>query len=202
MSTFQTELGAKRSNKRFFTAVKVDLEGRFMRASGVEARCRVVEMSTAGMTLASPANPPRGEKIIVYTGELGRFEGVVENSELDSFSIALKLTELKHKKLSEQLVWYTNRDALDLPEGRRHKRIVPMMQRVVLKLASGAEKIVKITDVSLTSVNIEAHIPTVEGQFVTLGQKAATVTRVFEGGFVADFSEPFDESGFDETIRL
>ena len=38
MAILPPELSAKRGEKRFFTAVKVDLDARFMLESGVESR--------------------------------------------------------------------------------------------------------------------------------------------------------------------
>lgn len=197
-----SEFRPPRVEKRFFTVVKVDLEARFMRPSGVESRCRVTEMSTAGIMFKSPAHPKLGEKIIAYIMELGRFEGTVDRTELDCFSISLKLTELKHKKLAEQLVWFSNRDELDLPESRRHRRIVPLMQRTIVKMANGSEKIGKVNDISTTSVNVEMNAKVVVGTEIGIGAKAAKVTRIFDGGFVAEFNEPFAEGDLNEFVRL
>lgn len=196
------ELKAPRAEKRFFTIVKVDLDARFLQPSGAESRGRVMEMSTAGILVKSPANPKRGEKIIVYIAELGRFEGIVDRSELDCFSIALKLPELKHRKLAEQLVWLSNREELDLPESRKHRRIVPLMQRTMVTLPDGAERLAKINDISLTSVSVEIVGKIAVGATVIVGKRSATVTRVFDGGIVADFADPFAEGELDEFVRL
>lgn len=187
---------------RLFNAVKVELDGRFMLPSGAEHACKIVEMSTGEMIFVTPVAPKLTEKIIVYISELGRFEGVVVRREPDGFAISLRLTELKHRKLAEQLVWFANRDLLELPESRRHRRIVPMMQRVVVHLNNGKERIGKINDLSATSVNVDVIATVLVGSQVVLGSRAATVTRVFEGGFVADFAEPFIEGELDETTRL
>lgn len=173
-----------------------------MLQTGAEHPCRIVEMSTGEMNFATTVRPPPGERIIVYISELGRFEGDVERHEENGFVIGLKLTETKHRKLAEQLVWFANREAFDLPENRRHKRIVPMMQWTILRLSNGREHMAKINDLSLSGVNIEANARVMVGSQVVIGARPAKVTRVFDGGFVAEFVEPFTEGELDETTRL
>lgn len=128
-----------------------------MLASGAEHPCRIVAMSTGEMLFSTPVRPRLGEKVIVYIAELGRFEGGVSRHEGEGFAIGLKLTEMKHRKLAEQLVWFANRDVLDLPENRRHKRIVPMLQWTIVRLSNGKEKTAKINDISLSGVSVEVN---------------------------------------------
>ena len=188
---------------RIHTCVEVDLAGRFMLPSGQEHTCRVVEMSTGAMRFATAVEPQLGEKIIVYIAELGRFEGDVERLEEGGFAIGLKLTELKHKKLAEQLAWFANRDILELPENRRLKRLVPMSQLTNVRSSAGKECLGKINDISLVSVSVEAKLrPLLVGSRVFVGAKSAIVQRLFKGGFVADFDEPLNENELRETMKL
>ena len=186
---------------RVHSAVSVDLEARFLAPSGEHA-CRIVEMSTGEMLFATDVRPKLGEKIIVYISELGRFEGDVERHDAVGFAIGLRLTETKHRKLAEQLVWFANRDVLDLPENRRHRRIVPMMQWTMVRLPNGKEHVAKINDVSLSGVSVEANVRVLEGSRLVVGARPAVVKRLVEGGFVAEFEEPFAEGELDETTRL
>lgn len=200
--SLQAEFRPSKTKERLHNSVEVDLEGRFMLQTGAEHPCRIVEMSTGEMNFATTVRPPPGERIIVYISELGRFEGDVERHEENGFVIGLKLTETKHRKLAEQLVWFANREAFDLPENRRHKRIVPMMQWTILRLSNGREHMAKINDLSLSGVNIEANARVMVGSQVVIGARPAKVMRVFDGGFVAEFVEPFAEGELDETTRL
>ena len=172
-----------------------------------EYPCQIVEMSSAEMLCSTPIKPELGAMVIVYVVELGRFEGIVERHEPTGFTISMNMPESKHKKLAEQLVWYANREVLDLPESRRHKRFVPLMQWTTVRLANGKERMARINDISSSGVNIEANVSVVKttllvGGHVVIGTKTATILRVFQGGFVAQFDEPFPEGGLDETIRL
>lgn len=200
--SLQAEFRPSKIKERVHSSVEVDLEARFMLPTGAEHSCRIVEMSTGVMRFATDVRPTISERIIVYISELGRFEGDVERHEEIGFAISLKLTEMKHRKLAEQLVWFANREAFDLPENRRHRRFVPMMQWTILRLSNGREHMAKINDLSLSGVNIEANARVMVGSQVTIGARAAKVARVFDGGFVAEFNEPFAEGALDETSRL
>lgn len=195
------------SETRVFNAVSVDMEGRFMTASGAEHPCRIAEMSTGAMKFATPAKPALGEKIIAYLTELGRFEGAVESLQDDGFTIGMTLTEARHKKLAEQLVWFANRDVLDMPDSRRHKRIVPLMQWTLVRLPNGKERMAKINDISQSGVNIEANVSLqnvtlLVGSQVGVGSKQAVVKRLVPGGFVAEFTEPFGEGELNESTKI
>lgn len=194
--------------KRLHSTVRVDLEARFMLPSKEEHNCRVLEMSTGGMSISSAASPRPGDQIIIYIAELGRFEARVEAPADSGFSVSMSLTPHKHKKLAEQLVWYANRDALDLPENRRHKRFVPLNHLTTVRFMNGRECMARINDISASGVNVEINLSVnskvtiLVGGSVVVGSKKTTVIRVFEGGFVAKFDEIFEEGEIDETITL
>ena len=143
-----------------------------------------------------------GEKIVIYIAELGRFEGGVVRQEPAGFAIGMSLPKAKHVKLAEQLTWYGNREAWDLPDNRRFERIVPFTRRTPLHLSDGKEVIVKINDISVGGVNIETNFKLPQGAKVTLGAKSATVLRVFDEGFVAEFDNPFAEGELNEFTKL
>lgn len=193
--------------ERLHSAVRVDLEGRFMLPNKEEHPCRVVEMSTGAILISCEVAPKLGHQVIVYIAELGRFEGTVDGIEPPVFSISMALTPLKHTKLAEQLVWFANRDALDLPENRRHKRFVPLTQLTTVRLANGKERMARINDISASGVNVEINITVSKltilvGSHVFVGQRPATVLRIFDGGFVARFDEEFEEGAIDESVTL
>jgi hypothetical protein len=205
--SLQVQLKSSSSGERVFNSVRVDLEGRFMSPSKNEYPCRTVEMSSAEILLSSSVKPELGEIVIVYIAELGRFEGIVERHEPTGFAISMNLTKSKHQKLAEQLVWFANREILDLPDNRHDKRFVPLTPWTIVQLPNGKERMAKINDISASGVNIEAKVSLLNatllvGSHVVIGTRAATVVRIFQGGFVGKFDEPFAEGELDENIRL
>ncbi|MGA8170693.1 MAG: PilZ domain-containing protein [Methylocystis sp.] len=201
MST-QTQLKLKTAELDRYPSVKVELHGRFMLPSRAEHECDVIEMSTREIRISAPVGAEIGEKIVIYIAELGRFEGGVTRREPAGFAIGMSLPKIKHNKLAEQLTWYGNREAWDLPDNRRYERIVPFTRRASLQLADGKEVIVKINDISVGGVSIETNFKPPRGAKVTLGARTATVLRTFEGGFVAVFDTPFAEGELNELTRL
>lgn len=197
----------KRCDEGSFSAVKVDLEGRFMLASKREYPCLVAEMSTVEMLISTSETPELGEFVIVYIAELGRFEGNVERHEPTGFAIAMSLTSLKHQKLAEQLVWFASRSGLNLEDKRRHRRIVPLQQLTAVHLENGKDHIAKINDISASGVSIEISVSLLGvklhvGSHVVIGKKGATIIRVSDDGFVARFDEFFEDSEITEALKL
>jgi hypothetical protein len=173
-----------------------------MPPSRSEHECRIVEMSTSEMMLATSVEVGVGEKIIVYINELGRFEGEVARLVANGFVVGMALPRVKHAKLAEQLTWYGNRETLDLPDSRRAGRIVPLMRRTMLRLFNGKESLVKIIDLSCASVSIETNVKPLMESKVVVGAQPATVLRLFDGGFVAEFDTPFAEGEVNEFTKL
>lgn len=190
---------------RHSATVRVDLVGRFMLPSKQEHDCRILAMSTGEMLIDSGATPRLGDQVIVYVSALGRFEGVVDRHETEGFALRMALPPMKHGKLAEQLEGIANRGERGDPRNiRRHKRFVPLMRLTTVRLANGKESMARINDLSASGVNIEfnSKLAVMEKSTVLIGSKAATVLRIFEGGFVAEFHDAFEEDTIDERTTL
>jgi len=168
---------------------RVDLEGRFMVKSREEFPCRIVEISTREILFSSAVKPDLDEKIIVYLAELGRFEGVVDRHEATGFGVKMNLSQTKHNRLAEQLAQFANRGSQERVDSRRHKRMAPMRQLTMVRLSDGTERFGKIKDISTVGVAIEINVDLSIGTRVLVDSRAATVKRLFEGGFFAEFGE-------------
>jgi len=190
------------NENRRFQRVPVKLFGRYMLESRREYPCQTVEMSPGDMTLFAPVKAEVGEKVIVYLDEIGRFAGVAVRLTETGFAIAMNLTPMKRDKLADQLTWFANRHAFNLPEDRRHERIVPLMQRTLMRLPDGQELIVKIRDISLSGVGIETDMRPELGVHIKVGSTSAVVIRHFDSGIGAEFERPFLVGEIDESTRL
>jgi hypothetical protein len=190
-----------RENRRF-QRVPVTLFGRYMLESRREYPCQTVEMSPGDMTLFAPVKAQIGEKVVVYLDEIGRFAGVAMRQTDVGFALSMNLPPMKRDKLADQLTWFANRHAFNLPEDRRHERIVPLMQRTLVRLPEGHEIIAKIKDISLSGVGIETEARPYLGAKIIIGTTPAVVVRHFEGGIGAEFEKPFNPGDIDESTRL
>lgn len=190
------------SESRRFQRVPVSLFGRYMLESQLEYPCQTIVMSPGDMTLLAPVKARIGEKVIVYLEHIGRFAGVAVAQFEAGFAVAMDLSPMKRDRLADQLTWFANRHAIGTAEDRRHERIVPIMQRTLLRLSDGQEIIVKIRDLSISGVGLETEARPDQGSHILVGATPAIVIRHFAGGIGAEFETPFRPGEIDEGTRL
>jgi hypothetical protein len=187
---------------RRFQRVPVVLFGRYMLENRREFPCQTVEMSPGDMALFAPVKARPGEKVVVYLDQLGRFAGVTARQTETGFALVMNLPAAKRERLADQLTWFANRQSCSLADDRRHERLVPLMQRTILRLPDGQEIIARIRDVSLSGAGVETEVRPDAGTHIVIGSTPAIVVRHFESGFGAEFVRPFDPGLLDESVRL
>lgn len=174
--------------RRRHQRVRVNLLGRYMLADRQEYPCQVVNMSPGGMALIAPVAGNVGERVIAYVDHLGRLEGTIARQFQNGFAMTISATLRKRDKLAAQLTWLANRGILNLPEDRRHGRIVPRNPAARLILQNGLNVGVRIIDISLSGAGVATeHRPEV-GSPVTLGKITGRVVRHLEEGFAIEFT--------------
>ncbi len=194
----QTRVTERRRHQR----VKVRLPGQFMREDRQEFPCVTIDISPGGIAFEARDAAQVGEKVIAYINQIGRVQGLVTREFPGGFAIAMKLPPLKREKLADQLTWLANRNALGMPEDRRHERIVPRHPHTSLILQGGREYMAKLIDVSISGAALSVAVQLPVGTPVTVGSTRAQVVRVFPGGLAVEFARPFSADKFEDTIRL
>jgi hypothetical protein len=174
--------------RRRFQRVRVDLLGRYMLADRREYPCQVVDMSPGGMAVIAPVSGRAGERVIAYIDHVGRLEGVIVRVFQNGFAMTIAATPRKRDKLAAQLTWLANRDILDLPEDRRHGRIVPANPRTTVILPNGISRTSRIIDLSLSGAAIAADVKPPVGALVTVGKVPARVVRHIDEGYAVEFT--------------
>ena len=86
------------------------------------------------------------------------------------------------------LTWLANKDILNLPEDRRHERVVPDNRHSTVVLDDGRRYNCKIIDISLSGAAIELAVRPAMGTPVTLGRMRARVVRHFQDGVAVEFA--------------
>jgi len=188
--------------RRRHQRVKVRLPGQFMREDRQEFSCVTIDISPGGIAFAADNPGDVGEKIIAYVNQIGRVQGVVVRQFIGGFAICMKLPTLKREKFADQLTWLANRQALGMPEDRRHERIIPRMPHTTLILPNGREFIARIIDVSISGAGLSVAVDIPVGAPVTIGNTRAQIVRTFPGGVAVEFLRPFSVGEFSENIRL
>src|ERR1700748_3254279 len=135
--------------RRRHQRVRVNLLGRYMLEDRREFPCQVINMSPGGMALVAPVPGEIGNRVIAYVDHLGRLEGKIARHLPNGFAMTIGATPRKRDMLAAQLTWLANRSILNLPEDRRHGRLVPKSATARLILSNGVNIGVTIMDISL-----------------------------------------------------
>jgi hypothetical protein len=125
--------------------------------------------------------------VIAYLDHIGRVEGKITRIIDNGFAMTIGATARKRDKLAAQLTWLANRDILNLPEDRRHDRIIPRNPIAVLTLEDGTKMTCRIMDMSLSGAAIAAETKPPMKSLVMLGRVQSRVVRNLEGGFAIEF---------------
>ena len=173
--------------RRRFQRVRVHLLGRYMLPDRREFPCQVINMSPGGLALLAPGIGNVGDRVIAYLDHIGRVEGKITRIIDNGFAMTVAATARKRDKLAAQLTWLANRDILNLPEDRRHDRVVPRNPIAIITLEDGTRMTCRIIDLSLSGAAVAAeHRPPLQS-LVLLGRVQARVVRNLEEGFAMEF---------------
>ena len=143
--------------RRRFQRVKVHLLGRYMLPDRREFPCQIINMSPGGLALLAPGIGNVGDRVIAYLDHIGRVEGKITRIIDNGFAMSVGATARKRDKLAAQLTWLANRDILNLPEDRRHDRIMPRNPIALLTLEDGSKMTCRVIDMSLSGAAIAAE---------------------------------------------
>jgi len=187
-STNQAMAAKTPVDSRVFQRVEVNLQGRLMLSDLSEFDCRAIDMSPGDIRFQCTAFPKTGERIVAYIDHIGRLEGTVSRLVDHGFVVTLQATDRKREKLAAQLTWLSNKNALGLPEDRRHERIAPRTTRSELGLDDGRNYPCRIIDLSVSGAAIEIDVRPALGTPVRLGNMRGRVVRHFQEGVAIEFS--------------
>ncbi|MBV1702030.1 MAG: PilZ domain-containing protein [Hyphomicrobiales bacterium] len=188
--------------RRRHQRVKVSLLGRYMLADRREFPCQTIDMSPGGLALFAPVKGKDGERVIAYIDQIGRVEGQIVRQLDNGFALRMNMTLIKREKLADQLTWLANRNALGMPEDRRHERVIPANPRTTLKLPDGREYVVKLIDISISGCAMTCDAKPSVGTPVKVGNTSGQVVRVFETGIAIEFTRHFALSSFSIDVSL
>jgi hypothetical protein len=177
-----------RAEPNKFQRVKVSVLGRYMLADRREFPCQILEMSPGDALVIAPVSGEAGEKVIAYVDLIGRVEGTVLSPMEGGFLMDISASPRKRDKMAAQLTWLANKDVLNLPEDRRHERVVPDIRHSTVVLDDGRRYNCKIIDISLSGAAVELDVRPAMGTPITLGRMRARVVRHFQNGVAVEFA--------------
>jgi len=177
-----------RDERRRYQRVGVNLLGRYMLEDRREFPCQVVNMSPGGIALVAPVGGTPGARVVAYIDHLGRVEGKITRAFQNGFAMTIAATERKRDKLAAQLTWLANRDILNLPEDRRHGRMVPRKPATQMVLPNGINITCRIIDFSLSGAAIATDQRPAFGTLIMVGKVQGRVVRHLDDGFAIEFT--------------
>jgi hypothetical protein len=177
--------------------VIVNMPGRYMLASKrnlkgerCEFACRIVNVSLAAMALAAPVPGPLGERVIVYSEQLGRLHGSITRLMTSGFVMSIAANPQTREKLAAKLDWLDKqKDSPDLPDSRRHARVMPKNPIATLLHADGSLTSCLVIDFSDSGAAVSADLYPAIGTPLAVGKMVGRVVRRFAEGFAVEFTE-------------
>jgi hypothetical protein len=177
--------------------VIVNLPGRYMLASKrnlkgdrCEFACRIVNVSLAAMALSAPVPAPIGERVIVYSEHFGRLHGAITRVMTTGFVMSLAANEQTREKLAVKLDWIVKqKESPELPDSRRHARVVPKNPMATILLADGSTVCCLVIDFSDSGAAVSADFYPELGTPLAVGKMVGRVVRRFAEGFAIEFTE-------------
>jgi hypothetical protein len=188
--------------RRRHQRVRIDLLGRLMLENRQEYPCRIINMSPGGAAVMADTPGRIGERVIAYVDHLGRLEGKITRDLQGGFAMSIGATPRKREKLAAQLTWLANRQILNLPEDRRHGRIVPRNPMARLILPNGTNVACRVIDISASGAAVAlppAQLPPV-GAAVTIGKTSGRVVRHIDDGFAIEFTRLLHPDFLEESV--
>ena len=190
MALVQRKFQPQAEERRRFQRVRIHLLGRYMLSDRREYPCQAINMSPGGLALLAPGIGSIGERVVAYLDHIGRVEGKIVRLTDNGFAMTVLATPRKRDKLAAQLTWLANSQILNLPEDRRHDRIIPRRQGARLALPDGTIIPCRVIDMSESgcAVGIAAELRPPVGAPVTIGLVPGRVVRHIEDGLAIEFN--------------
>ena len=198
MNLTQTRTAERRRHQR----IKLRLSGQFMREDRQEFNCATIDISPGGIALSSETPGEIGGEIVRISQSDRACPGRRVAPLLRRLRDFDETPLLKREKLADQLTWLVSRQALGLPEDRRHERILPQIPHTTLILPNGRKFMARIIDVSVSGFALTVAVDLPAGTPVTVGLTRGQVARCFSGGIGIESLRIFSADEFGPAIRL
>lgn len=177
-------------DRRRFRRVRLVLLGRYMLSDRREFPCQTIDISAGGIALYAPVQGELGERVVIYLDHLGRLEGEIVRTIENGFAVRFTCSQSKRDKNADVLTWLINREALGIPDERRHERYVPRNNVIKLFFADAEPLEVVVIDISQSGAALSMSNKLPVGTRLRVGKTEATVVRHIQGGIAVEFSEP------------
>ncbi len=154
-----------------------------------EFDCRVINISPQAIGLSAPVTGTVGEWVIVRFEQFGTFEGPILKKVDRGFVMRIVATNEERGKVAATIAWINDKT---MPEGRRHRRVVPRNPDSTLSLADGRIMGCQVLNYSASGAALSAEVTPAIGEILKVGRVIGRVVRHFNGGFAVRFTDVQD----------
>jgi hypothetical protein len=166
-----------------------------------EFACRIVGMSPHEIVFAAPVVGEMKERVIANIERFGKTDGRISRVMERGFVINITATDEERAKLAAKIQWLEKHKNHDLPESRKHGRIVPRDPLSRIVLADGSRLSCLVMDMSISGAAVSADLIPPMGMPLAVGSVPGIVVRRFAEGFAVRFIETQDPKQL-ETLLI
>lgn len=162
--------------------------------------CRMLSLSQSSMLLASPVTGQIGERVISYFEDFGNIQGSITRVMDSGFVARILATSDERSRLMRKLVWLRQNKDYDVPDGRKHKRIIPGDPISTLIFPDAGTMRCFVIDMSASGVAISADTMPEIGSVLAVGTVPGKVVRHFDEGFAVRFHQLQDHHSLEHMV--
>jgi len=150
-----------------------------------EHQGQLVNISPGDLAIRSDADVVVGDAAVLYIDSLDVIEGRIIRKLPDGFALSFLLSRRRRTLLTEQLILKSNPDLVDgMKDRRQSPRHTVGDQRMVCRLPNGSSLFVRVIDMSVNGIAVEAPRKPAVGCGIHVGRMAGIVIRHTPRGFV------------------
>jgi len=173
------------SESRRFRRVSLNLPARIVINDIDEYHGHLLNMSPGDLAVQVDTAAKSGDAAVIYVKGLDVVEGRIARSFPDGFALSFLLSKKRRALLAEQLTILSNPGFSDgLADQRNTLRHRNESSKMVCRLPDGASLFVKIIDMSVDGVSVDAPRRPSVGSIIHVGRARGTVVRHTPRGFV------------------
>ncbi len=145
---------------------------------------QLLNISPGNLALIADTKAVPGDAVTVRIKDLDVIEGTVARVFPDGFAVSFALSKSRRTTLTEQLMLLSNKA---FSKGLEDRRATPRHQkagaRTVCRLEDGTSLYVKIINVSVDSVSVDAPRRPAIGSYIHIGRQRGVIVRHTTRGF-------------------
>lgn len=185
----------KQNDDRRYRRISVSLPVRIVINAIDEYEGRVINISPGDMAIIVDAKATIGDAIVAHIKGLDVIEGTVARAFPDGISVSFMLSKRRRALLTEQLMLRANAAHADgLGDRRSAPRHRNMRSRSVCRLADGAALFVRVLDISVDGMAVEAQRKPDIGSPIHIGARRGMVVRHTPRGFAVLFDQSAEKN--------